>query len=99
MSLQSNNIKSSPWNWIINISIVSQWNGLPDTENLSEQVTVEIYFVYAYLNFLLIYNDIFSITIKSGDCAGQLIFFRRVLATQSLVEWALCTGAFSSWNK
>ena len=41
----------------------------------------------------------FSITFKSGDGAGQLIFFRRVLATQSLVERALCTGAFSSWNK
>jgi hypothetical protein len=65
MSLQSNNIKSSPWNWIINISTVSQWNGLPEKENFSEQVTVEIYFVYAYLHFLLIYNDIFSITFKS----------------------------------
>jgi hypothetical protein len=41
-------------------------------------------------SFLLIYNHIFSITFKSGDCAGQLIFFRCVLATYSLVEQALC---------
>ena len=51
------------------------------------------------LSFALIYNHIFSITFKSGDFAGQLIFFRRVLATYSLVERALCTGALSSWNK
>ena len=51
MSLQSNNIKNSPWNRIIKISNVSQWNGLQDTETFSEQVTVGIYFVYTYLKF------------------------------------------------
>jgi hypothetical protein len=51
MSLQSNNIKNSTWNWIIKIATVSQWNGPSDAENFSEQVIVGIYFVYAYLKF------------------------------------------------
>ena len=51
MSLHSNNIKNSTWNWIIKIATVSQWNGLSDAENFSEQVIVGIYFVYAYLKF------------------------------------------------
>ena len=53
----------------IKISNVSQWNGLPDTENFSEFILC-----MRTSSFPLIYNHIFSITFKCGDCAGHLIF-------------------------